>query len=91
MPKSVKNPVLVAGTDGVGTKLKYAIIADKHDTFEFKLIGMVAVGRVRIFSVKTTETKSARFAFTGIDKLIDRKVFYTVSPKKIHLYGGGAG
>ena len=40
MPKNVKNPVLVAGTDGVGTKLKYAIIADKHDTIGIDAVAM---------------------------------------------------
>ena len=39
MPK-IKNPVLVAGTDGVGTKLKYAIIADKHDTIGIDAVAM---------------------------------------------------
>ncbi|MCC7159033.1 MAG: phosphoribosylformylglycinamidine cyclo-ligase, partial [Ignavibacteria bacterium] len=32
IPKSLKNPVFVASTDGVGTKLKIAISAKKHDT-----------------------------------------------------------
>ena len=39
MPK-IKHPVLVAGTDGVGTKLKYAIIADKHDTIGIDAVAM---------------------------------------------------
>ncbi len=40
MPKKVKHPVLVAGTDGVGTKLKYAIVADKHDTIGIDAVAM---------------------------------------------------
>lgn len=40
MPKGMKEPVLVAGTDGVGTKLKYAFLADKHDTIGIDAVAM---------------------------------------------------
>ena len=40
MPKGMEEPVLVAGTDGVGTKLKYAFIADKHDTIGIDAVAM---------------------------------------------------
>ena len=40
VPNGYKDPVLVSGTDGVGTKIRLAFLMDKHDTIGQDCVAM---------------------------------------------------
>jgi phosphoribosylformylglycinamidine cyclo-ligase len=71
----LKDPVLVSSTDGVGTKLKVAIMANRHNTVGIDLVAM---------SVNDVLTQGARPLF-----FLDYLAMGKIEPEKVALLVSG--
>ncbi len=85
-----KNPVLVSGTDGVGTKLKVAFAANKHDTIGIDLVAMsindiACLGAKPLFFLDYISTSNLN---TGIIKEIVSGIASGCKEAKCSLLGG---
>lgn len=78
IPNHYKNPILVSGTDGVGTKLKLAVAMNQHKTIGIDLVAMCANDIVTsgaeplffldYFSTSNLELEQAQSIIKGIGK-----------------------
>jgi phosphoribosylformylglycinamidine cyclo-ligase len=75
VPFGYRDPVLVSSTDGVGTKLKIAMMADRHDTIGLDLVAM---------GVNDVLVHGAEPLF-----FLDYLAVHRIEPEKVEVIVGG--